>query len=128
MNDSSTLADRVTVPTRHWHGLMTEGCSAMSAHAGFARPAAGAVLRAGPGRDILMLTSYGRSLGFRVDPVEEANERWSAEGARRGRGRPAAAGPRANGDFDTYWRYHLNQERERVHTSRYANGAIPTAA
>jgi hypothetical protein len=35
---------------------------------------------------------------------------------------------RANGDLDTYWRFHLNQERRRVHRARYANGVIPTAA
>jgi hypothetical protein len=32
---------------------------------------------------------------------------------------------RANGDFDTYWAYHLAQERQRVHAARYANGIIP---
>jgi hypothetical protein len=31
-------------------------------------------------------------------------------------------------DFDTYWRYHLAQERCRVHESRYLNGHIPQAA
>ena len=35
---------------------------------------------------------------------------------------------RSNGDFDTYWRYHLAQERRRVHESRYLNGHIPQAA
>ena len=35
---------------------------------------------------------------------------------------------RSNGDFDTYWRYHLAQERRRVHESRYRNGVIPHAA
>jgi len=35
---------------------------------------------------------------------------------------------RANGDFDTYWRFHLEQERRRVHESRYADNAIPLAA
>jgi hypothetical protein len=34
----------------------------------------------------------------------------------------------SNGDFDAYWRYHLNQERQRVHQARYANRAIPRAA
>jgi hypothetical protein len=33
---------------------------------------------------------------------------------------------RANGDFQDYWRYHLN--RERIHASRYANCVIPAAA
>ena len=35
---------------------------------------------------------------------------------------------RSNGDFDAYWRYHLAQERRRVHESRYLNGLIPQAA
>ena len=35
---------------------------------------------------------------------------------------------RSNGDFDAYWHYHLEQERRRVHESRYRNGVIPHAA
>jgi len=35
---------------------------------------------------------------------------------------------RANNDFDEYWRYHLDRERQRNHASRYADGAIPAAA
>jgi hypothetical protein len=31
-----------------------------------------------------------------------------------------------NGDFDAYWRFHLNQEQHRVHNSRYLSGVIPT--
>ena len=27
----------------------------------------------------------------------------------------------SNGDFDTYWRYHLDQEHHRVHHARYPN-------
>jgi hypothetical protein len=34
---------------------------------------------------------------------------------------------RANGDWSHYWRYHLDQERRRVHESRYAHGVIPRA-
>ena len=34
----------------------------------------------------------------------------------------------ANGDFDAYWRYHLDQERRHVHESRYHNRVIPHAA
>jgi hypothetical protein len=33
-----------------------------------------------------------------------------------------------NGDFPEYWRYHLNQEQQRVHQSRYASCVIPQAA
>jgi hypothetical protein len=31
----------------------------------------------------------------------------------------------SNGDFDTYWDFHLAQEHHRVHTPRYALGVIP---
>ena len=35
---------------------------------------------------------------------------------------------KANGDFDAYWRYHLDRERHHVHESRYLNHVIPRAA
>ncbi|MGV1010275.1 MAG: ISKra4 family transposase [Dermatophilaceae bacterium] len=59
------------------------------------------------------------------DRMDITGARWSAEGAEAVLQLRAL---RANGDFDAYWRYHLSQERERVHGSRYANGTIPTAA
>src|SRR5680860_958138 len=34
----------------------------------------------------------------------------------------------SNGDFETYWAWHLAQERRRVHQSRYLDGSIPRAA
>jgi len=34
----------------------------------------------------------------------------------------------SNGDFDTYWDYHLTQEQRRVHQTRYADDTIPRAA
>jgi hypothetical protein len=34
----------------------------------------------------------------------------------------------ANHDLDDYWAYHLNQERQRIHESRYSGHALPTAA
>ena len=34
----------------------------------------------------------------------------------------------SNGDFDDYWRYHLAQERHRVHETHYAQDVIPQAA
>ena len=34
----------------------------------------------------------------------------------------------SNGDFDAYWRYHLDQEQQRVHSSHYANNLVPKAA
>ncbi len=35
---------------------------------------------------------------------------------------------RSNGDFDEYWRFHLDRERHRVHEARFAHGTIPLAA
>jgi hypothetical protein len=35
---------------------------------------------------------------------------------------------RANGDFDTYWTYHLTREHHRNHQTRYASNTIPDAA
>jgi hypothetical protein len=35
---------------------------------------------------------------------------------------------RSNGDFADYWKFHLAQERRRIHESRYLNGVIPRAA
>jgi hypothetical protein len=34
----------------------------------------------------------------------------------------------SNGDWDEYWRYHLSQERQRIHQSLYAADVIPQAA
>ena len=34
----------------------------------------------------------------------------------------------SNGDFPAYWTWHLTQERQRVHHSRYLDGALPRAA
>jgi hypothetical protein len=35
---------------------------------------------------------------------------------------------RTSGDWDDYWRFHLAEERRRVHESRYAAGRIPLTA
>jgi hypothetical protein len=35
---------------------------------------------------------------------------------------------KANGDFNDYWHYHLNKERQHVHEARYHNHLIPKAA
>jgi hypothetical protein len=32
---------------------------------------------------------------------------------------------RTSGDFDDYWQFHLAQEHDRVHRSRYADGDVP---
>lgn len=34
---------------------------------------------------------------------------------------------RANGDFDSYWRFHLAREKQRIHHARYLNKIIPGA-
>jgi hypothetical protein len=34
----------------------------------------------------------------------------------------------SNGDFDTYWDYHLAHERHRNHDLRYLNSLIPREA
>jgi hypothetical protein len=59
------------------------------------------------------------------DRIDLTGARWGRDGAE------AVLKLRAllsNGDFDQYRRYHLAQERQRVHQSRYANGVIPQAA
>lgn len=34
----------------------------------------------------------------------------------------------ASGDFDEYWDFHVAAERQRNHTSKYADGEMPSAA
>lgn len=51
--------------------------------------------------------------------------RWSAQGAEAVLKLRAI---QANGDFEPYWRYHLDRERERVYSARYHDGVIPAAA
>ena len=60
-----------------------------------------------------------------ADRMDITGARWSLRGAEAILKLRAT---RANGDFDTYWRFHLNQERQRVHEARYTNTAIPAAA
>jgi hypothetical protein len=59
------------------------------------------------------------------DRMDITGARWSAEGAEAVLKLRAV---RANDDFDTYWRYHLNRERQRNHESHYLKGVIPAAA
>ncbi|MGH9151982.1 MAG: ISKra4 family transposase [Acidimicrobiales bacterium] len=59
------------------------------------------------------------------DRMDITGARWSVAGAEAVLKLRAV---RSNGDFDAYWRWHLDQERRRVHELRYAGGAIPTAA
>ena len=69
-----------------------------------------------------MPLSSGRTLLKRFDVT---GARWSVEGAEAILKLRAI---RANGDFDDYWRFHLEHERRRVHESRYYGGTIPLAA
>ena len=59
------------------------------------------------------------------DRMDITGARWSVAGAEAVLKLRAV---RCNGDFDAYWRWHLAQERRRVHQSRYADGVIPMAA
>ncbi len=60
-----------------------------------------------------------------ADRMDITGARWSLQGAEAILKLRAT---RANGDFDAYWRFHLNQEHQRVHEARYANTPIATAA
>lgn len=59
------------------------------------------------------------------DRMDITGARWSVAGAEAVLKLRAV---RCNGDFDAYWRWHLAQERRRVHESSYADGVIPAAA
>ena len=59
------------------------------------------------------------------DRMELTGARWTTVGAEAVLRLRAL---RASGDFDRYWSFHLEQERQRLHTSRYANQIIPALA
>src|SRR5664280_2964425 len=59
------------------------------------------------------------------DRLDLTGARWGLQGAEAVLKLRAI---RCNGDWDTYWAYHLAQERRRVHESRYADNIIPRAA
>ena len=60
-----------------------------------------------------------------ADRMDITGARWSVVGAEAVLKLRAV---RSNGDFDEYWTFHLDRERQRVHESRYVNGVIPLAA
>ena len=60
-----------------------------------------------------------------ADRMDITGARWSIDGAETILKLRAV---HTNGDFDRYWNYHLNQERQRTHAARYAHNVIPTAA
>jgi hypothetical protein len=59
------------------------------------------------------------------DRMDLTGARWSLDGAEAILQLRAL---RTNGDLDRYWNFHLDQERRRVHESRYAPGLTPQAA
>lgn len=60
-----------------------------------------------------------------ADRMDITGARWSVQGAEAVLKLRAV---RANDDFDDYWNFHLNHERQRVHQSRYHQSVIPLAA
>jgi hypothetical protein len=57
------------------------------------------------------------------DRMDITGARWGLDGAE------AVLKLRAmisNGDFEAYWAWHLDQEQQRIHHTRYAGGVIPT--
>ena len=59
------------------------------------------------------------------DRMDLTGARWGLDGAEAVLKLRAL---RSNGDWGDYWRYHVAQERQRVHRSLYANNLIPQAA
>jgi hypothetical protein len=60
-----------------------------------------------------------------ADRMDITGARWTVDGAEAVLKLRAV---RANKDFEPYWRFHLDRERQRVHATRYRNGVIPAAA
>ena len=58
------------------------------------------------------------------DRMELTGARWSLEGAEAVL-RLRVLG--VSGDFEAYWRFHLEQEHKRHHTTHYADGKVPMA-
>jgi hypothetical protein len=56
------------------------------------------------------------------DRMDITGARWGLQGAEAVLKLRAM---KSNNDFDSYWRFHLTQERKRVHEGRYAGGIIP---
>ena len=59
------------------------------------------------------------------DRLDLTGSRWGLQGAESILKLRAL---RTNGDFESYWKFHLDRERHRVHEVRYAQGATPRAA
>jgi hypothetical protein len=59
------------------------------------------------------------------DRMDITGARWGLDGAEAVLKLRAL---RSNAVWDDYWSFHLTKERQRVHESRYLDGALPTAA
>lgn len=59
------------------------------------------------------------------DRLDLTGARWGLDGAEAILKHRAL---RTNGDWASYWSFHLNQEQHRTHGTRYADHALPTAA
>lgn len=64
------------------------------------------------------------------DRLDLTGSRWGLQGAESilKLRNPQVTALRTNGDFESYWKFHLDKERQRVHEPRYADGAVPVAA
>jgi pyruvate formate lyase activating enzyme len=73
MNDSPTLADPFTVPTTYWHRLQDGRiqCDVCPRACRLREGQRGLCFVRARVDDMIVLTSYGRSSGFCVDPVEK---------------------------------------------------------
>jgi len=60
-----------------------------------------------------------------ADRMDITGARWSVNGAEAVLKLRAV---RANDDFNEYWKFHLNNERHRIHQTRYAAETVPIAA
>lgn len=59
------------------------------------------------------------------DRLDITDARWDLEGAEAVLNLRAL---RSNGDWESYSSFHLSEERQRGHNSRYLDNVIPTAA
>jgi hypothetical protein len=59
------------------------------------------------------------------DRMDITGARWGLSGAEAVL---TLRAPDSNGDFTDYMRYHLAQERQGIHETRYLDGLIPRAA
>jgi hypothetical protein len=76
----------------------------------------------------LLFGAYYRYRKPVKDRMDLTSARWGLSGAEALLRLARLRALRSNNDFEDYWRYHLAQERHRVHQSRYAGHVIPRTA